>query len=533
MRKIVEFLEEMFRHDSFAQFVPVERTCVITQDDAGEKGWEEITEWAETVRDRVSDHAEFKVKGWTIRDHGACYCERFPCPLPHVEVLTEKSIWRYAVTAFFDGKSALLSCKRLSNGDSVPVAGVNLDSGAAWLTNEIRRLCLPMLCRKTVVLDRRPQIKARLKSNKSWIWPIAPDALAEGIRSALDIEIFLMIHTTEVALSSFIPDEVKPFYYAEVACSGVEQTAKLQTETLRKMLAAFTFAQGLEAPIGMVPEITMQAQGDLELLQKVKSVPVLAHVDQDGVQKKLTTLMQSAQSDLAVSGRSRYPFGTVPILVGSALPTDAVSLRLNWPSFEKVDWKSVRILQAAAANILRKPYRLAQNFISAVYAMPVEDRTYSASHFLTVAEALDEMLLKNSGFRGILLQRAEGIVEKIWDDADARDKRFATAAELLMDRQFTEAWIAPSAKEMLEDHLGFRYQKKDGSRWVAFELNTAFPQLMVHLGLRKTESSAFRDYLKNRDFLEVSSQKVRGRDQTTPCAHVLFRAEMLGDQAES
>lgn len=127
MRKIVEFLEEMFRHESFAQSVPVERTCVITQDDAGEKGWEEITEWAETVRDRVSDHAEFKVKGWTIRDHGACYCERFPCPLPHVEVLTEKSIWRYAVTAFFDGKSALLSCKRLSNGDSVPVAGVNLE----------------------------------------------------------------------------------------------------------------------------------------------------------------------------------------------------------------------------------------------------------------------------------------------------------------------------------------------------------------------------------------------------------------------
>lgn len=527
MRKIVEFLEEMFRHDSFAQFVPVERTCVITQDDAGEKGWEEITEWAETVRDRVSDHAEFKVKGWTIRDHGACYCERFPCPLPHVEVLTEKSIWRYAVTAFFDGKSALLSCKRLSNGDSVPVAGVNLDSGAAWLTNEIRRLCLPMLCRKTVVLDRRPCVKSRLKLNKSWTYEVDPTELAEAIRNAADVVIFLLVHTVEAAITSFIPENFRLFYYPAVVCSGAEQTAKVQTDTLRRILAAFTFIQGLETPTGLVPELAVQSQEDLKLLQSVSSIPVLVHIDLDAMQKKMTTLMQSAQTDLAASGKSRLPLGTVPILVGSELPSEHVSLLFSWGALEPIHWEAIDLLRTATANLLRKPQRVANRIASAIQDMSLADRTYPTAHFLTVSGILDELFLAETSTEGVFLQRAESLVDQIWNNEEAREKRFAAAFDLLQDPNTTAAWIADSAKEMAEGQIGFLYAKQDGTRWVAFELKEAFPQILLQLGLKGQDSVEFRAYLKKLGILESSSEKIRGQAQK-PSSHVLFPASKLG-----
>ena len=396
-----------------------------------------------------------------------------------------------------------------------------------WLTNEIRRICLPLLCCKTVVIDRRPLIGRQLKANKVWAHEIEPTELAQAIQSTADVGVFLLIHAVGAAISSFLPDTCRFFYYASVLCSGMEKTAKLQTDALRKILAAFTFAQGLEAPVGLVPEITVQSQSDLELLKKIPSIPVLVHVDLDAMQKKLTTMMQSAQTDLAVSGQSRYPFGTVPLLVGNELPTEHISLRLRWSALEPINWDSIDLLRTATANLFRKPQRVADCIASAMLNSPSGDRTYPAAQFLTAAKVLDTWLLEGSAAQGTFLQQAEGIVCKIWNSEEAREKRFAIALDMLTDPNTTAEWVAESVKGMEEGKIGFQYAKQDGTHWVAFELKEAFPQLLLRLGLKEEDSSEFRTYLKKLGVLEQSSDKIRGQAQK-PSSHVLFPASKLG-----
>lgn len=522
--------EIIFCDDAFLQTAPVERILFLDEQDTPDKTWRSLREWAQKVRGRIAEHKQFKLKAWTVRDKGSAFVEWLPCPLPNADVLTEGGIVRYAATLFFNGKTALISLKRLNASDTVPVSGINLDAGAALLTNEIRRLCLPMISRETVVIDRRHIVKTALKANADNTYPVSPQVAADAIKSLPEIGIFLLVHAVEAAICTFLPDDTRGLYSPAVMLSETVQTASLQVNVLRQLLAEWTFGRGLNAPVGLVPEITLQTQGDLELLQTVSSVPVLAHVDLDALQKKLTTLMQSAQTDLAVSGRSRHPFRTVPLLVGSELPADNVTLRLNWSAYEKIDSKTIAVVKNAMADILHKPSRLARTVTAAVYTMPLGDRTYPAAHFLTVSDVLDAELFVGTPFRGTLNQRAESIVGSIWAAEDAQEKRFAAAVDMLTNRATTDALVAPSVNEMTDKHLGFFYRTQDGQRWAAFELNECFPALMARVGLDAKESKAFREYAKRRGFLVKLSEKIRGREKT-PGSHVLFCAEKLGYEA--
>ena len=520
----------IFCDDSFLLTAPNERILFLDEQNIPAKAWSLLHEWARDVRKQVAEYKQLKVKGWTVRDRGSSFIEWIPCPLPNVDVVTESGIVRYAATLFFNGATGLISLKRLTASDTVPVSGINLDAGAASLTNEIRRLCLPMIARETVVVDRRRVVKDDLKSNAARSYSVSAQSAANAIASLPAVGIFLMVHAVEAAICTFLPDDTRGFYYPSVALSETRRTASLQTDVLRRLSAELTLGRGLNTPVGMTSEITLQTQGDLELLQKVSSVPVLVHVDLDGMQKKLTTLMQAAQIDLAVSGRSRYPFRTVPLLIGSELPADNVTLRLNWPAFEKIGDQNIAAVKAAVAGILCKPCRLARHIAAAVYAMSLEDRTYPAAHFLAVSDAIDAELFDDTPFRGTLNQRAEAIVGAIWDAQDAREKRFAAAVDMLTNRTTTEALVAPSASEMTDKQLGFFYRTEDGQRWAAFELNECFPALMTRVGLKAQESKGFREYLKKRGLLSKLSEKIRGRGKT-PCSHVLFYAEKLGYKA--
>ena len=524
-------VEDVFRDDSFVQATPSERIRFLNEHDASSKIWRLLREWAQAVRGRISEYKQFKLKAWTVRDKGSAFVEWLPCPLPNADVLTEGGIVRYAATLFFNGKTALISLKRLNASDTVPVSGINLDSGAAWLTNEIRRLCLPMIARETVVIDRRHIVKTALKANADNTYPVSPQVAADAIKSLPEIGIFLLVHAVEAAICTFLPDDTRGLYYPAVMLSETVQTASLQADALRRLLAEWTFGRGLNAPVGLVPEITLQTQGDLELLQTVSSVPVLTHVDLDAMQKKLTTVMQAAQTDLAVSGRSRYPFRTVPLLIGSELPAGNITLQLNWSAYEKIDFKNIALVKNAMADLLRKPCRLARTVTAAVYAMSLDDRTYPAAHFMVVSDVLDAELFGGTRFRGTLNQRTEAIVGAIWDAEDVREKRFAAAIDMLANRATTEALVAPSASDMTDKQLGFIYRTQDGQRWVAFELNECFSALMSQVGLDAKESKSFREYAKRRGFLVKLSEKIRGREKT-PGSHVLFCAEKLGYGAE-
>lgn len=523
--------EIIFCDDAFLQTAPVERILFLDEQDTPAKTWRSLREWAQETRRRIAEYKQFKLKDWTVRDKGSAFLEWLPCPLPNVNVLTESGIVRYAAVMFFNGKTALISLKRLNASDTVPVSGINLDSGAAWLTNEIRRLCLPMIAREMVIIDRRLVVKDALKSNAKRSYFVSSQSAADAIRSLPGIEIFLLVHAVEAAICTFLPDDTRGLYYPAVTLSETAQTASLQTDALRRLLAEWTFGQGLNTPVGMTPEITLQTQSDLDLLQTVSSVPVLAHVDLDAMQKKLTTLMQSAQTDLAVSGRSRYPFRTVPLLIGSELPADNVTLKLNWSAYEKIGSQNIALVKNAMADILRKPSRLAREITAAVYAMSLDDRAYPAAHFLTVSDVLDAELFGDTPFRGTLKQRAEAIIGAIWDAEDAQEKRFAAAIDMLTNRSTTEALVAPYASDMTDKQLGFIYRTQDGQRWVAFDLNEGFPALMSQVGLDAKESKVFREYAKRRGFLVKLSEKIRGREKT-PGSHVLFCAEKLGYGAE-
>ena len=87
----------------------------------------------------------------------------------------------------------------------------------------------------------------------------------------------------------------------------------------------------------------------------------------------------------------------------------------------------------------------------------LSEHTYPAAHFLAASRAVDHILFDETEWRGTLVEQAEKLVETIDASEDNRLRRYADAATLLQERQQLEPYVAESADDMTEQHLGFLY----------------------------------------------------------------------------
>lgn len=526
MEKVNNLIHSLFNPHTFLREVPSSLSRVLTPDDVGGKTWKKLTARAEEVRNRLRSHKKVKVDAWTLRDKGAAYLEMLPCPLGVVQVLTNDAIVRYAVVMFYQEEHILLSVQKLKAGDTVSVTGLNLDSGAADLVNLTWRLCQSELAQRTIVIDRKSTIAAVLKERSSQAMLIEPGVTAEDIRRLPPVGIFVLVHCVETALTPLMKREARGFYYPAIVLSDKEDVAVMQRAELRHLLAEWSFVRGCGNPSGLAAEVVIQSEADIRLLQSIKGLPVLVRCDSDPQQKKLTTLMQAAQIDLVEADRSPGVLQTVPLLIGTALPADNVSLTMEWNTFEHIDRTAVHFLSQVLTEKFGRLDAAVARLEQELLPLRLSEHTYPAAHFLAASRAVDHILFDETEWRGTLVEQAEKLVETIDASEDNRLRRYADAATLLQERQQLEPYVAESADDMTEQHLGFLYLDKDGNQWLAFSLDD-FAALIEKFGLLAADSLPFRKYLTELGFMTSASGKARGRDKKSS-THVLLHAEKCG-----
>lgn len=526
MEKVNNLIHSLFNPHTFLREVPSSLSRVLTPDDVGGKTWKKLTARAEEVRNRLRSHKKVKVDAWTLRDKGAAYLEMLPCPLGVVQVLTNDAIVRYAVVMFYQEEHILLSVQKLKAGDTVSVTGLNLDSGAADLVNLTWRLCQSELAQRTIVIDRKSTIAAVLKERSSQAMLIEPGVTAEDIRRLPPVGIFVLVHCVETALTPLMKREARGFYYPAIVLSDKEDVAVMQRAELRHLLAEWSFVRGCGNLSGLAAEVVIQSEADIRLLQSIKGLPVLARSDSDPQQKKLTTLMQTAQIDLVEADRSPGVLQTVPLLIGTALPADNVALTMEWNTFEHIDRTAVHFLSQVLTEKFGRLDAAVARLEQELLPLRLSEHTYPAAHFLAASRAVDHILFDETEWRGTLVEQAEKLVETIDASEDNRLRRYADAATLLQERQQLEPYVAESADDMTEQHLGFLYLDKDGNQWLAFSLDD-FAALIEKFGLLAADSLPFRKYLTELGFMTSASGKARGRDKKSS-THVLLHAEKCG-----
>ena len=526
MEKVNNLIHSLFNPHTFLREVPSSLSRVLTPDDVGGKTWKKLTARAEEVRNRLHSHKKVKVDAWTLRDKGAAYLEMLPCPLGVVQVLTNDAIVRYAVVMFYQEEHILLSVQKLKAGDTVSVTGLNLDSGAADLVNLTWRLCQSELAQRTIVIDRKSTIAAVLKERSSQAMLIEPGVTAEDIRRLPPVGIFVLVHCVETALTPLMKREARGFYYPAIVLSDKEDVAVMQRAELRHLLAEWSFVRGCGNPSGLAAEVVIQSEADIRLLQSIKGLPVLVRCDSDPQQKKLTTLMQTAQIDLVEADRSPGVLQTVPLLIGTALPADNVALTMEWNTFEHIDRTAVHFLSQVLTEKFGRLDAAVARLEQELLPLRLSEHTYPAAHFLAASRAVDHILFDETEWRGTLVEQAEKLVETIDASEDNRLRRYADAATLLQERQQLEPYVAESADDMTEQHLGFLYLDKDGNQWLAFSLDD-FAALIEKFGLLAADSLPFRKYLTELGFMTSASGKARGRDKKSS-THVLLHAEKCG-----
>ena len=526
MEKVNNLIHSLFTPHTFLREVPSSLSRVLTPDDVGGKTWKKLTARAEEVRNRLRSHKKVKVDAWTLRDKGAAYLEMLPCPLGVVQVLTNDAIVRYAVVMFYQEEHILLSVQKLKAGDTVSVTGLNLDSGAADLVNLTWRLCQSELAQRTIVIDRKSTIAAVLKERSSQAMLIEPGVTAEDIRRLPPVGIFVLVHCVETALTPLMKREARGFYYPAIVLSDKEDVAVMQRAELRHLLAEWSFVRGCGNPSGLAAEVVIQSEADIRLLQSIKGLPVLARSDSDPQQKKLTTLMQAAQIDLVEADRSSGVLQTMPLLIGTALPADNVALTMEWNTFEHIDRTAVHFLSQVLTEKFGRLDAAVARLEQELLPLRLSEHTYPAAHFLAASRAVDHILFDETEWRGTLVEQAEKLVETIDASEDNRLRRYADAATLLQERQQLEPYVAESADDMTEQHLGFLYLDKDGNQWLAFSLDD-FAALIEKFGLLAADSLPFRKYLTELGFMTSASGKARGRDKKSS-THVLLHAEKCG-----
>ena len=530
MEKVNNLIHSLFNPHTFLREVPSSLSRVLTPDDVDGKTWKKLTERAEEVCERLCSHKKLRLQSWTLRDKGTAYLEMLPCPIGVVEILTEDAVVRYAAVMFYQKKHILLSVQKLKAGDTVSVTGLNLDSGAAELVNLTWRLCQSELAQRTIVIDRKSTIATVLKEKSSQAMLIEPGVTAEDIRRLPPVGIFVLIHCVEAALTPLMKQETHGLYYPSVVLSDKEEVAAMQRTELRHLLAEWSFVRGCGTPSGLAAELALQSEADIRLLQSVQGLPVMVRCDSDPQQKKLTTLMQTAQTDLVEADRSPGVLQTVPLFIGTALPADNVALTMEWNTFEHIDRVAVNLLSQVLTEKFGRLDAAVAQLEQELLPLRLGEHTYPAAHFLAASRAVDHILFDETEWRGTLVEQAEKLVETIDASEDNRLRRYADAATLLQERQQLEPYVAESADDMTEQHLGFLYLDKDKCHWLAFSLDD-FTALIKKLGLAESDSLSFRQYMVKLGLADSVSGKVRGRDKKS-ATHVLLHAEKCGYSCE-
>ena len=364
--------------------------------------------------------------------------------------------------------------------------------------------------------------RTQLSSNTRFLEPPSVEQVTTALRET-PIAVVWAMHTAVLAsLMPLLEDDAKPFFYPALRLSENETAAEMQRGLLRNVLGGFAFGRSDGQSAVRLLEISLQEKKDIQTLEKVNGLPVLANLDSEPVQRELTRAIQNTHCELLSLGIAKHPLNTLPIIVGDALPAENAIFALDWPTFENVNPAHVAVLRNAFGALMKNAERLAALISEHIGWLALDGIRYEQAYLWAIAQELDGELFGITEHTGPLTDWAQRLIATREDQQAERQRRFAMALDLLRDTALYASLIAPDASEMTPEQLGFQYIDSQGDAFIAFELKEDFPKFMTRrLGLRAGDSVEFRRYLVQNGIMKAVSKNIRGRSRDS-ISHALI-----------
>ncbi len=526
-RVIAKLINAAVANKTFIFSEPKELSAFILKKEMSWVDWDEIKSYWERCRDELDSSQKIVSRKFSVSDRAATVLECAPLPGPEVIVQLKEKIIRFETTVFLYAKGILLSLKQSALSESgVGYSGINLSKKERKLVQMVRDMVGRSVLKHPVFINKSVNVVKNIDANIQNRYRLDEGIISEAIDAISTPVLFGILNCVLASLMPLLEESAKPFFFPAIRLSEDENVSLLQYTELRNVLGGFTYGRDPSISSVRIPEIAIQDEASYTTLKKVVGLPVIARVDKDAIQRKLTDEIQRANYEIIATGFAKHPFKTIPLLVGNTLPADNVILAVDWPTFESSTPEHIAIIKAAMEYAVWEPDEcLAAKINRLILNLNLNGRRYADAYLLALAKALDEELFTPSFGASPpdhLTRKVQAMLMVIQDQRAEQLQRFERATAILMDVRKMPDIVAPSAKEMEPHHLGFLYPDSNGSPRVAFELKTDFPQLISRrLSLLDSDSLAFRQYLLNRGVLKEVSTNARGRDGRS-CSHVLI-----------
>ena len=520
---IKKLFEAILGREAFIFEAPKTFTRNFSRDMLADDQLEIIDEWKAAVRGQINFAEKLHADKRGLADHSDTYFEMLPLPAPNIIVMCDKCLIRYEIEVFAYKKGILLSAVQAAVSENgVGIAGINLSGKERALVQTARQLTAPDFLKNPIFVDRMSEWRNQLRTNTRFLVPPSVEQVTAALRET-PIAIVWAMHTAVLAsLMPLLEDDAKPFFYPALRLSENETAAEMQRGLLRNVLGGFAFGRSDGQSAVRLLEISLQEKKDIQTLEKVNGLPVLANLDSEPVQRELTRAIQNKHCELLARGIAKHPLNTLPVIVGNALPAENAIFALDWPTFENANPEHIAVLRNAFGSLMKSAKHLAAYISAHIERLSLDGVRYEQAYLWAIAQEFDDELFGVTEHTGPLTDWAQRLIATREDQQAERQRRFAMALDIVRDTAQYDSLIAPDASKMTPDQLGFQYTDSQGDTFIAFALKEDFPQFMSQrLGLRAGDSVEFRRYLLNNSMMKTVSKNIRGRSRDS-ISHALI-----------
>lgn len=522
-RLMKKLFEAILDREAFIFEAPKAFTRNLSRDMLTDDQLEVIDSWKAAVRGQINAAEKLHADKRGLADHGDTYFEMLPLPAPNIIVMRDECLIRYEIEVFVYKKGVLLSAVQAAVSENgVGIAGINLSGKERALVQTARQLTALDFLKNPIFVDRMSTWRNQLRTNTCFLVPPSIEQVTAALRETPIAIVWAMHAAVLASLMPLLEDDAKPFFYPALRLSENETAAEMQRGLLRNVLGGFAFGRSDGQSAVRLLEITLQEKKDIQTLEKVNGLPVLANLDSEPVQRELTRAIQNKHCELLARGIAKHPLNTLPVIVGDTLPAENAIFALDWPTFKNANPEHIAILRNAFGSLMKNAERLAALISEHIGWLALDGIRYEQAYLWAIAQELDDALFGITEHTGPLTDWAQRVIATREDQQAERQRRFAMALDIVRDTAQYASLIAPDASEMTPEQRGFRYTDSQGDTFIAFELKEDLPKFMTRrLGLRAGDSTEFRRYLVQNGIMKTVSKNVRGRSRDS-ISHALI-----------
>lgn len=282
-RKLIKKLfEAILDREAFIFDAPKAFTRNFSRDMLTDDQLEVIDDWKAAVRGQINAAEKLHADKRGLADHGDTYFEMLPLPAPNIIVMRDECLIRYEIEVFAYKKGIFLSAVQAAVSENgVGIAGINLSGKERALVQTARQLTALDFLKNPIYIDRMSQWRTQLSSNTQFLMPPSVEQVVAALRETPTAIVWAMHTAVLASLMPLLEEDAKPFFYPALRLSENETAAEMQRNLLRNVLGGFAFGRSDGQSAVRLLEISLQEKKDIQTLEKVNGLPVLANLDSE------------------------------------------------------------------------------------------------------------------------------------------------------------------------------------------------------------------------------------------------------------